>query len=61
MHKWVEHLTHTNIHISPEEGIPQGWDGAICVENKTQHSKENKHMSAKVEGILQPDKPPLKD
>lgn len=42
MHKWVEHLTHTNIHISQEEEIPQGWDRAICVW-KTEHSiqKEN--------------------
>lgn len=54
MHKWVEHLTHTNIHISPEEEIPQGWDRAICEENKTQHPKQNNHASAKVEGILQP-------
>lgn len=41
MHKWLEHLTHTNIHISPEEEIPQGWDRAICVW-KTEHSIQRK-------------------
>lgn len=44
MHKWLEHLTHTNIHISLEEKIPQGWDGAICVR-QTEH-KENRPQSA---------------
>lgn len=45
IHKWLERLTHTNIHISPEEEIPQGWDRAICVwqtehrENRPQHKK----------------------
>lgn len=37
MHNWLEHLTHTNIHISPVEEIPQGWDRAMCVW-KTDHS-----------------------
>lgn len=41
MHKWVEHLTHTNIHISPEEEIPQGWDRAIWVD-KTEHNIQRK-------------------
>lgn len=40
MHKWLEHLTHTNIHISPEEKNPQGWDRAICL-GQTEH-KENR-------------------
>lgn len=39
MHKWLERLTHTNIHISWAEKIPQGFDRAICVR-QTEH-KEN--------------------
>lgn len=42
MHKWLEHLTHTNIHISPEEDIPQGWDGAICEGKNTTTASEGK-------------------
>lgn len=41
MHKWLERLTHTNIHISWAEKIPQGFDRAICVR-QTGH-KENTH------------------
>lgn len=56
MHKWLEHLTHTNIHISPEEEIPQGWDRAICVW-KTEHSIQRKtdhstKISSKAEEIF---------
>lgn len=47
MHKWLEHLTHTNIHISLEEKIPQGWDGAICVR-QTEH-KENRPQSERTQ------------
>lgn len=55
LHKWVERLTHTNIHISPEEEIPQGWDGAICVwqrehkENRAQHIQKKKKKGSKAE------------
>lgn len=57
MHKWLEHLTHTNIHISPEEEIPQGWDRAICVR-KTEHSiqTETDHITgiaSKPQNVLQ--------
>lgn len=44
MHKQLQRLTHTNIHISPEEEGPQGPHGAICVENR-QHTHEGRKMS----------------
>lgn len=44
MHKRLQRLTHTNIHISPEEEGPRGPHGAICVENR-QHTQKGRKMS----------------
>lgn len=52
MHKWLEHLTHTNIHISLEEKIPQGWDGAICVR-KTEHKEKQTTEHARTQKSVQ--------
>lgn len=47
MHKQLQRLTHTNIHISPEEEGPRGPHGAICVENRqnTQKGRKMSHLS----------------
>lgn len=47
MHKRLQRLTHTNIHISPEEEGPRGLHGAICVENRqhTQKGRKTPHLS----------------
>lgn len=50
MRKWLQHLTHTNIHISPEEEIPQGWDRAMCVW-KTEHMENTpQHKNSPFKG-----------
>lgn len=49
MHKWLQRLTHTNIHISTEEDIPQGRDGAICVMQSEHKENSTKQISSKVE------------
>ena len=48
MHNWLEHLTHTNIHIRREEAIPQGGDGAIC-GGQTNHSRQRKHKQGRLD------------
>lgn len=48
-HKWLQRLTHTNIHISTEEDIPQGRDGAICVMQSEHKENRTKQISSKVE------------
>lgn len=48
MHKRLQRLTHTNIHISPEEEGPQGLHGAICVENR-QHTRREKNVTLEQE------------
>lgn len=49
MHKWLERLTHTNIHISRAEKIPQGLDRAICVR-PTEHKENTRTHTHKPRG-----------
>lgn len=46
-HKWLQRLTHTNIHISTD--IPQGRDEAICVMQRERKENSTKHINSKVE------------
>lgn len=43
MRKRLRRLTHTNIHISPEEEGPRGPRAAICVETGDTHTNRQKN------------------